>query len=324
MPEFAGSKATKAMNGILPVDKPAGWTSHDVVARVRRLSVQRRVGHAGTLDPMATGVLLVCMGEATRLSDHLMQGVKWYVARVWFGTRTNTDDALGEVISRRAADFSRDDLARAAGAQVGNLQQVPPDFSAIKQGGAPVYKSARAGVPVSLAPRSVTVYALIVLSEGALPDTHTADGGGLPGRWANLLICCGKGTYIRSIARDLGEDLDCGAHLAGLRRLASGGFTTRHCARVDQLQAAVEAHGSAALHRWVATPDAALASVPACVVDRPRSTKVRSGLSFQAPGVLAGDDLRVYADDGSLIALAGAQAGGFWHPDRVFNVAEAC
>src|SRR5579871_446004 len=118
------------MHGILPVDKPSGWTSHDVVARVRRLSGQRRVGHAGTLDPMATGVLLVCLGEATRLSDLLMAGTKWYLARVAFGARTTTDDAEGAVVATATPAFSRADLLAALARQVGALMQTPPAFAA--------------------------------------------------------------------------------------------------------------------------------------------------------------------------------------------------
>src|SRR6185437_10671118 len=152
------------MNGILAVDKPKGWTSHDVVARVRRWSGQRRVGHAGTLDPMATGVLVVCMGEATRMSDDLMRGVKWYLARIRFGVRTDTDDAMGQVVEHRPVGFQIAELESALRGQMGNIRQVPPAFAAIKQHGRPAYKAARAGELVELAPRPVTVYTIALLS----------------------------------------------------------------------------------------------------------------------------------------------------------------
>ena len=223
------------MNGILAVDKPKGLTSHDVVARVRRISAQRRVGHAGTLDPMATGVLVVCLGEATRMSDDLMHGTKWYLARVLLGIRTTTDDAMGDVLERRAATFSLQEVEHAARLLVGRLNQVPPNFAAIKQQGRPAYKAARAGEAVTLTARDITVHSLAILAtrqSAADPATDLP-----PTTLADLLICCSKGTYIRAIARDLGTALNCGGHLVGLRRLASGAISTRDCVGVAELEA---------------------------------------------------------------------------------------
>lgn len=304
------------MNGILAIDKPRGWTSHDVVARVRRWSGQRRVGHAGTLDPMATGVLVVCLGEATRLSDDLMRGVKWYLARVVFGISTNTDDAMGEILERRPARFTWPDLEQAACAQVGRLQQVPPAFAAIKQQGRPAYKAARAGEAVTLAPRSVDVYALVILaaSEAAEPTTQP---------WADLLISCGKGTYIRAIARDLGEVLACGAHLSGLRRLASGAITTSECAQIAEMQAAVEQDGPAAVAARLAPLDLAVDDLPACLLGPDLEVRARSGREIVLPGAHPAPCARLYGEDGVLVALASGLGGGRFHPDRVFASTEA-
>jgi tRNA pseudouridine55 synthase len=304
------------MNGILAVDKPKGWTSHDVVARVRRWSGQRRVGHAGTLDPMATGVLLVCLGEATRMSDDLMRGVKWYLARIQFGIRTDTDDATGQAVEHRPEAFLVSDLEAALQRQAGSIQQVPPAFAAIKQQGRPAYKAARAGEVVELAPRSVTVYtiALLAMNEGGVEIAT----GGSPARSADLLISCSKGTYIRSIARDVGEDLGCGGHLSGLRRLASGSITTRNCATVSTLEEAVATGGPAALASRLLPLDLAVSGLPACVLGGVLETLVRAGRQVAVPVTPAIPDLRVYGSNGELVAMAAPAGDQLYHSHRVF------
>jgi tRNA pseudouridine55 synthase len=305
------------MNGILAVDKPRGLTSHDVVARVRRWSGQRRVGHAGTLDPMATGVLLVCLGEATRVSDDLMRGAKWYVARISFGLRTTTDDAMGEVIEQRTPTFSDEDLARAARLQVGRLEQIPPAFAAIKQQGRPAYKAARAGEKVILAARPVVVSSLAILSGGrhaAHPKAEDASG-----RWADVLVSCGKGTYIRSIARDLGDALGCGAHLRGLRRMASGAITTRQCVGVAELEAKVAVDGQAAVATRLLPLDFALGSLPAALLGTELERQARAGRVLALPGAADVQDMRLYGASGEAAAVAHAVGAGMYHPSRVFS-----
>ncbi|HVC82330.1 MAG TPA: tRNA pseudouridine(55) synthase TruB [Chloroflexota bacterium] len=304
------------MNGILAVDKPKGWTSHDVVARVRRWSGQRRVGHAGTLDPMATGVLLVCLGEATRMSDDLMRGVKWYLARIRFGVRTDTDDATGQAVEHRPVGFRITDLEGALRGQVGNIRQVPPAFAAIKQHGRPVYKAARAGEVVELAPRSVTVNTIALLSLNDA-QTEVAAGDSLI-HSADLLISCSKGTYIRSIARDVGEILGCGGHLSGLRRLASGSITTANCAGIPTLEEAVAAGGSAALLFHLLPLDLAVSDRPACMLGEALEALVRTGRPVSVPVTPPIPDLRVYGASGELAAMAAPVGGHLYHPQRVF------
>ncbi|MGH2386977.1 MAG: tRNA pseudouridine(55) synthase TruB [Chloroflexota bacterium] len=305
------------MNGILAVDKPKGLTSHDVVARVRRWSGQRRVGHAGTLDPMATGVLLVCLGEATRVSDDLMRGAKWYLARIRFGVRTTTDDAMGEAIERRASMFSDEDLEHAARLQVGYLEQVPPAFAAIKLQGRPVYKAARAGEEVILAARSVVVTSLTILSSGQ--DAADPDSDCLPTSWADVVVSCGKGTYIRAIARDLGNALGCGGHLAGLRRLASGAITTRQCASVADLGVDAGAEGPPAVAKRLLPLDYALDDRPAALLGAGLERQARSGRVIAVPGVTDAAELRLYGESGEAAAVARAAGAGLYHPDRVFS-----
>jgi tRNA pseudouridine55 synthase len=282
---------------------------------VRKLAGQRRVGHAGTLDPMATGVLLVCLGEATRLSELLMGGTKWYLARVAFGVQTETDDAKGAVVATAVPAFSRADLLAALAAQVGALLQTPPAYAAIKQAGVPAYKKARAGAAVTLAPRAVTVYATALLS-ASLPAAGS-ESGTPAAVSADLLISCSKGTYIRAIARDLGAALGCGAHLAGLRRIASGGFTVRDCVSPAALEDAVAREGAAAMARFVQPAEQALAGIPACVLSEALARRVAHGLTFTGPPYQEGS-LRVYGDTGALLALARSADVADWHADRVF------
>ena len=314
------------MDGILAIDKPLGITSHDVVARVRRLAGQRRIGHAGTLDPLASGVLLLCLGEATRLSDLLMDGAKWYLARVALGAATSTDDAEGSVVRRAVPVFEDAALQAALAAQVGPLQQLPPAFAAIKQDGVPAYQRARAGQEVERLPRPVVVYALSLLATGTrlvrLNGPEGAEEAPLP--TLDLLIGCGKGTYIRSIARDIGHALGCGGHLAGLRRLASGAFTTRDCHRLDELERRSREEGTVAIARALQPSDMALTAWPAAILGPDLALRARRGAVLgEVPR--GPTRLRLYDEQGGLLALAqwsgeGAQRGvaSGYHPKTVF------
>lgn len=314
-----------SLHGILPVDKPYGITSHDVVARIRRLSGQKRVGHAGTLDPMATGVLVVCLGEATRLSDLLMDGTKSYLARVTLGASTDTDDAMGTVLAQTTCAFTEETLDHALARQVGDLMQMPPAYSAIKQRGVPSYKKARAGGDVSLPPRPVTVYRMVRLS-GRMGHGGAAQESP-PSRTIDLLIQCGKGTYIRSIARDLGADLGCGAHLSGLCRISSGNITIDQCATLPMLEASVHASGPMALRGWLKDGYHAIAGFPLVVFDENNLGRVRNGMHVDVPGDMAPGNLGVYGATGRLAALAAATSQGpamaRIQPAKVFGQAGA-
>jgi tRNA pseudouridine55 synthase len=215
-----------AGSGLVVVDKAAGMTSHDVVAKVRRLAGTRKVGHAGTLDPMATGVLLLGVNRATRLLGHLMLTEKAYDATVRLGAATNTDDAEGELGEQRStALLSEDDVRSAAGGFVGDLDQVPSAVSAIKIDGERAYKRVRAGEDVVIPARPVTVHELLVT------DVRR-DGPWLD---VDLGVRCSSGTYIRAIARDLGEELGVGGHLTALRRTAVGPFVLDEAHTLERL-----------------------------------------------------------------------------------------
>lgn len=217
------SKAADGPSGVLIVDKPQGVTSHDVVAAVRHALHTKRVGHAGTLDPMATGMLVIGVGQATKLLQYIVDHTKTYGATIRFGQRTTTDDADGEVLASEDAGASLPTLeqirARVESAYLGAIEQTPNTFSAIKVNGKRAYDLARAGESVHLASRPVTIHAFNVID-----GTRNTAPNGEAVFDVNVRVTCSAGTYIRALGRDLGEDFGCGAHLTRLRRLAVGEF----------------------------------------------------------------------------------------------------
>ena len=291
--------------GLLNIDKPAGPTSHDIVARVRRGTRVRKVGHAGTLDPMATGVLVLCLGAATRLSEYVMASGKVYRARVRFGIETDTYDAEGTVVAERPVVLERVAVEAALAAFRGPIEQVPPMYSAIQRGGRRLYELARAGQEVAREPRPVTIDRLALIAWEP-PD-------------AELEIACSPGTYIRSLAHDLGQALGTGAHLAALRRVASGHFTVEDAVRWDELEAAM---ADRSWQRYVLPADQAVADLPALYLDAAQSEAVRRGQWLDAdplpePGALA----RAYDDAGAFLAVLEAR-GARWKPQKVFLAGE--
>jgi tRNA pseudouridine55 synthase len=212
-------------DGVVVVDKPAKMTSHDVVDRVRSVFSTRKVGHAGTLDPDATGVLVLGLGRATRFLTYSQSAPKRYRATARFGVSTSTQDASGDVVSTRsAAGLDLDAVATAASSFVGEIEQVPPMVSAVKIGGERLYRKARRGEEVERPPRKITVYGL---------DVTSFEAGSAP--VAMLDVRCSAGTYVRTLVHDLGERLGCGAHMASLRRIEAGGFTEADALALDAL-----------------------------------------------------------------------------------------
>ena len=215
------------MDGLIVVDKPAGMTSHDVVARIRRLAKTRRVGHGGTLDPMATGVLVIGVNRATRLLTYVIGSRKSYLATIRLGQSTVTDDAEGDVTATVSAAGVTEDAVRAhLATQVGEIEQVPSAVSAIKVNGQRAYKRVREGEEVELAARRITIHRLDVLDVRHSGDVVDVD----------VDVTCSSGTYIRAIARDLGRALGVGGHLTALRRTAVGGMTLAEAATLEQLE----------------------------------------------------------------------------------------
>jgi tRNA pseudouridine55 synthase len=286
--------------GLLNLNKPVGPTSHDIVAWVRRGTRVPKVGHAGTLDPLASGVLVVCLGPATRLSEYVMGSPKTYRARVHFGAATSTYDAEGEIVARSDRPVEGEDIARALDGFRGEIAQIPPMFSAIKQGGKRLYALARSGEEVERAPRAVTIDRLELL--GWEPPV------------AELEVVCSPGTYIRSLAHDLGEVVGTGAHLAGLERTASGHFTADEAIRWEDFSAAMEA---GTWQRYLLPPELALAKHPAVQFSAEHAALVRNGGMVPA-GDASGQLARAYDDRGQFFAVL-ARRGQQWKPEKVFH-----
>jgi tRNA pseudouridine55 synthase len=259
--------------GLLLVDKAGGLTSHDVVARARRVLSVRRVGHAGTLDPMATGLLVLGVGAATRLLGHLGGHDKTYAATIRLGQSTVTDDREGEVLATASAAHLDDAaVAAALAAQTGPLQQVPSSVSAVKVAGRRSYDRVRAGEEVVLEPRAVTVHRIDVHGiTRPTPDLVDVD----------LTVACTAGTYVRAIARDAGAALAVGGHLTALRRTASGPFTVAQAAPVEDAAAALAAGGGAGV---LGLTDAARAAFPVRALTREEARALGHGQRIAATG----------------------------------------
>jgi tRNA pseudouridine55 synthase len=287
--------AVSQHDGLVVVDKPAGWTSHDVVARMRRCFGQRRVGHAGTLDPDATGVLLVGLGRVTRLLRFLQEAGKEYRGRVVFGVATDTLDASGAVLERAEMPLVRDQLEAALPAFTGAVEQVPPMVSALKVGGRKLYELARAGEEVERASRGVQIDEL-VLEEfvgGAYPE-------------ATLRIACSSGTYIRSLAADLGTALGGCAHLAELRRLRVGSFVLAEAHGIEE----IESDPAAVL----LPPVDAVRALESVVVSGEQERAIAHGATFAARALLpseAGEGpFAVVDDERRLLAIYERRGAG--------------
>jgi tRNA pseudouridine55 synthase len=290
-------------SGILNVDKPQSWTSHDVVAKVRRLTGQRRVGHAGTLDPLATGVLLLCLGQATRVAEYLMAGTKRYRATLRLGISTDTYDAEGQVTGDSGSvEISRQQIEAALPPFVGEIWQTPPMFSALKRDGQPLYKLARQGRQVDLEPRQVRIESVQIVDWDSPLLT--------------LDVVCSPGTYIRSLAHDLGERLGCGAHVAALTRLASGRFSLAEAISLDTLS---EAATTSTWMELLLPLDAALLDLERVAASEAEVRQLVHGQPIPCPQPPATALGRAYGPDGAFVAVVTHDAAACqWRPKKVF------
>jgi tRNA pseudouridine55 synthase len=302
-----------APSGLVIVDKPPGWTSHDVVGRIRRLAGTRRVGHAGTLDPMATGVLVVGVEKATRLLGHLTLAEKAYTGTIRLGQATNTDDAAGEIVSAAGASHLGDaDVRTAVAGFTGEIRQVPPQVSAVKVAGVRAYRMARSGQDVTLRERTVTVRAFEIMAirrasapAGLAADAATAADISVID--ADVSVTCSSGTYIRALARDLGEALGVGGHLTALRRIRAGRYTVAAARTLDDL---------AASFTVLPLADAAAAEFPRRNVTAEEAERVAHGGALPAAGLGPGA-VAVFGPGGEFLALV-EEHGGLAKPLAVF------
>lgn len=297
------------LDGILIVAKPTGPTSHDVVALVRRLAATRRVGHGGTLDPFASGVLPIFLGHATRVVEYHLGDRKAYRATVCFGASSSTDDLEGELTPAPGPAPSRHAAETAVAGLVGVIAQRPPAYSAIKVGGRRAYAMARAGETVVLAPREVTIHALTVTSwDDTQPDRPVAV----------IDVQCSAGTYVRALARDLGEAVGSAAYLGALTRTASGPFALADATSLDEIRAAA-AEDPVGLHTFLRPIDAGLDALPVVSLTDLEVAAIAKGQYVRpAAGLpVAADHYRLQDPGGTLVAIASATAGRL-APDKVF------
>lgn len=297
-------------DGILNIDKPYGITSMDIVRRIKRASGQKRVGHGGTLDPVATGVVTICFGQATRMMEHLVDGKKEYRTEIELGVSTDTYDSLGQVVEMQDAScVTLDDVNRVLETFNGPIKQVPPMYSALKRQGKRLYELARAGIEVEREPRDVEVHWIKMLDWS--PPIITVEVG------------CGRGFYMRSFAHDMGQALGCGGHLKSLVRLRSGVFNISNAVSLAEME---ERFADDTWEDSLYAPDVALYNMRAAIVSKQLENIINHGQplppSARIPHSQGEDQCRVYGVDGKFIAiLKFDKLYKQWQPDKVFSIA---
>jgi tRNA pseudouridine55 synthase len=294
--------ARRALDGVLLLDKPLGLSSNDALIRAKRLYLAKKAGHTGTLDPLATGLLPLCFGEATKFSQDLLEADKTYEATMRLGIRTTTGDAEGEAVETRAVTCDEAAIHAALAAFRGEITQVPPMYSALKRDGKPLYEYARAGQTVEREGRQVTIH-LCELIACALPDV-------------SFRVTCSKGTYVRTLAEDMGEMLRCGGHLVALRRTGVGALTLEHAVTLDALSDA----GQTERDGWLQPLDTLLSTFPEVHLDAEATRRFLHGqrlkLSEVSVAPLGEGRVRVYGEDRRLLGVAKA-GEGVLSPERL-------
>lgn len=292
------------MNGLIVIDKPTGITSHDVVSRLRRITGEQSVGHLGTLDPMATGVLPLLLGKFTRLAQYFKAAEKSYCGTIRFGFATDTYDAEGEPVGPQThPDFTLDAIRAAASRYHGEMQQMPPPFSAKKIGGTPAYKLARAGKPVELKMATVLIDSFEVLE--------------FVGDQASFTMSISAGGYVRSIAHELGQILGCGAHLSSLRRTRAGAFTLDDAHTLVDLQPLTG--NLDALLELCVHPRALLPEMPSVTADEQTLGRFRNGMQTNLPEFSSAPMVKVFAGQRELFGVAQRVAGTLFQPVLVMG-----
>lgn len=301
---MARARRGDAVDGVLLLDKPSGITSNLALQKARRLLNAAKAGHTGTLDPLASGLLPLTLGEATKFSSDLIDADKSYRATLQLGVRTSTADADGEVIETRGVAVTRAELDTALPRFTGTIMQVPPMYSALKRDGRPLYAYARDGIELVREPRAVTIYRLTVVAH--VGTTVTLD------------VDCSKGTYVRVLAEDIGAALGCGAHLKALRRTRVGALSLERSVTLT----ALESMPAAVRCEWLLPVDTLLASLPRVELDEASSRRFCHGNAIDLGGVPG--RIRVYGPDGSLLGLADLDERGALNPRRLLaNAAES-
>jgi len=294
------------INGILLLDKPLGITSNLALQKVKRLFNASKAGHTGSLDPLASGLLPLCLGEATKVSGYLLDSDKTYLGTVKLGERTNTADAEGEVIETRPVENIDEAQIKSILLQfVGEQEQIPPMHSAIKQNGQPLYKLAHQGIEVERKARQITISSLELLR---ISDNEL-----------EIKVHCSKGTYIRTLAEDIGEAVGCGAHLSALRRTQSGPFTMEHAVTLPELEQ-LATEGFSMLDKLLQPIETALVDWPGVSLTEHTAYYLRQGQPVQVPQAPLSGWVKIFGEDQQFLGIGQIQGDGRLAPKRLINM----
>lgn len=282
------------MNGIIVINKPQGKTSHDMVSFVRRLTGIKKVGHTGTLDPMATGVLPICIGKATKAADMLTDSDKAYRTQMVLGATTDTQDATGKILTERQVAVTEDNIKDAVSQFIGEILQIPPMFSAVKKDGKKLYELARRGISVEREPRRVKIYDIRIMEIDLENNTVTLD------------VSCSKGTYIRALCEDIGEGLGCGAYMKSLVRTKSAGFTLSDSFTADELS---EMKDKGALESALLPLDGIFKAYDSIQLDALSAKKVKNGMRIRVKNAQNEKTYRIYDENGAFLCISECKNG---------------
>ena len=291
----------KNVNGVLLLDKPLGFSSNQALQKVKWLYQAAKAGHTGTLDPLATGLLPICLGEATKFAQYVTDADKTYFATIKLGTTTTTGDAEGEVLTTSAVNVNKTQFQAAARQFVGEISQTPPMYSALKHEGKPLYEYARSGVDIARQARLITIKNIVL-------DTFLDD-------IAQITVVCSKGTYIRTLAEDIGAALGCGAHLVGLRRTETAGYLLPNAVTIEQL----EAMSSEKRDALLLPVDSAIEHLPKVVLNADAAFYMLQGQAVWQAGKMPAGDLRLYNENNQFLGLGCMQDDGKIAPKRLIQ-----
>ena len=300
-------KKGRDVHGVFLLDKPQGVSSNDIMQKVKRLFKANKAGHTGALDPLATGMLPICLGEATKFSQFLLDSDKRYVVTAKLGERTDTSDAEGQVVQSREVNVAEADILSALSAFRGEILQVPTMFSALKHNGKPLYEYARAGITVEREARPITIFELKFIDYQA--------------PFLTLEVHCSKGTYIRTLVDDLGEALGCGAHVTMLRRLAVADYPIEEMMPIEDLALLADSFPNSELDRLLLPMDTAVASLPQLNLTAEQTKAVGFGqrVKFENPQALSGL-VRLFSENGQFLGIAEITVGNIIRPNRMVNL----
>lgn len=290
------------ISGIILLDKPLGYSSNQALQKVKWLFQAAKAGHTGTLDPLATGLLPICLGEATKFAQHITDADKTYIANVRLGIKTATGDAEGEVLSTREVDVTQEQFTNTCQQFIGSIYQTPPMYSALKHEGKALYEYARAGVEIERKSRQINILSIDVTSFSLTEAT--------------IKVTCSKGTYIRTLAEDIGESLGCLAHLSGLRRTETAGFDIKQAINIETLESLSKEMRDAQL----LAVDSGISSIPKVMINSEAAFYFKQGQAVWQSGLIPNGELRVYVDSGVFLGLGKRLDDGKIAPKRLVHL----